>query len=90
MAQINEWKTRSPLLAHERFPIPGTLKAQEVIEELGDLTADMEEETIITTRVGQRQTVAKHFVSIDLVGHETGFIIGNPWKYLVFAQWPIT
>ena len=62
MAQINMWKARFPLSAYKRFPAPGIIKAQEVIETLSDLTAHMKEETIITTGVGQHQMfAAQHF-----------------------------
>lgn len=59
---INSWKKKWPLSAFEREERSGLIKPQKLIEELSNLTSKREQETIITTGVGQHQMwTAQHF-----------------------------
>ncbi|KIW53424.1 acetolactate synthase, large subunit, biosynthetic type [Exophiala xenobiotica] len=61
-AQISDWKKRFPMNSFERGTPDGLIKPQELIEKLSDLTANMKEQTIIATGVGQHQMwAAQHF-----------------------------
>jgi acetolactate synthase-1/2/3 large subunit len=60
-AQINEWKRKFPW-AYEKEGENGLIKPQTVIETLSNLTADIKQETVITTGVGQHQMwAAQHY-----------------------------
>ncbi|KAJ3537434.1 hypothetical protein NM208_g6312 [Fusarium decemcellulare] len=63
--QISDWKKKWPLSNYERADSPGgngRIKPQTVIEELSDLTSQRDQDTIITTGVGQHQMwAAQHF-----------------------------
>jgi acetolactate synthase-1/2/3 large subunit len=60
--EIRKWKARFPLGAYKGYKPAPRIKAQEVIEKLSDLTADVKDKTIITTGVGQHQMwAAQHF-----------------------------
>lgn len=54
--KISAWKKKWPLSNYERADSPGgngRIKPQTVIEELSDLTSQRDQDTIITTGVGQ-------------------------------------
>ncbi|VUC38238.1 unnamed protein product [Clonostachys rosea] len=62
--RINEWKKKWPLSHYERADSPGgngRIKPQTVIEELSDLTSKRDQDTIITTGVGQHQMWAAQY-----------------------------
>jgi acetolactate synthase-1/2/3 large subunit len=59
--QIKEWKEKFPF-AYEKEGENGLIKPQTVIQTLSDLTADIKQETVITTGVGQHQMwAAQHY-----------------------------
>ncbi|KAH7322888.1 thiamine diphosphate-binding protein [Stachybotrys elegans] len=62
--KISDWKKRWPLSHYERADSPGgngRIKPQTVIEELSDLTSQRDQDTIITTGVGQHQMWAAQY-----------------------------
>ncbi|MEJ5359152.1 MAG: biosynthetic-type acetolactate synthase large subunit [Desulfobacterales bacterium] len=62
LAQIEEWKMQRPLC----YRSDGTIKPQQVVEELYELTRG---EAIITTEVGQNQMWAAQFYRVHHPGH---------------------
>jgi acetolactate synthase-1/2/3 large subunit len=62
--RIQRWKLEYPLSACNNVPTapPGLIRAQEVIQKLSDMTANIKHRTIITTGVGQHQMwAAQHY-----------------------------
>ncbi|CAL1705431.1 unnamed protein product [Somion occarium] len=60
-ADIKTWKAAYPF-TYEKSPEGGSIKPQQVIEELDRQTADKKEDVIITTGVGQHQMwAAQHY-----------------------------
>ncbi|KAH7139499.1 acetolactate synthase mitochondrial precursor [Dendryphion nanum] len=60
-SQIKTWKEKFPW-AYEKEGENGLIKPQTVIETLSNLTADIKEQTVITTGVGQHQMwAAQHY-----------------------------
>lgn len=62
-AQIEEWKRSFPLSAYKHVkPLTTSIRPQEVVESLSNLTAHMKDKVLISTGVGQHQMwTAQHY-----------------------------